>query len=132
MFHRRKLPERLGPAYEAFSAVAVPLERAKTALTESVPSTRLPGRPLPETLLEFEEGLRDARASMPGWHVPELEGEWSGAEAALDESLARSERLRLEAEMPVGFEALIGTIEDLLAPLDAFEVAEERFRSLRR
>ena len=34
--------------------------------------------------------------------------------------------------MPEGFEALVGTIGDLLAPLDAFEEAEERFRSLRR
>jgi hypothetical protein len=37
----------------------------------------------------------------------------------------------VEAPPPVGFEGLIGLIGDLLAPLDAFAAAEERFRELR-
>jgi hypothetical protein len=69
---------------------------------------------------------------MPGWRIPELEEAWLAAEAALVRCGAMSERLRLEADMPEGFEALIGTIGDLMAPLEAFGQAEERFRSLRR
>jgi hypothetical protein len=61
VFRRRRLPEHLQRAFGAFEAIVPPLERAKAALTESVPGTRLPGRPLAETLLEFEEGLREVQ-----------------------------------------------------------------------
>jgi hypothetical protein len=130
-FRRKRLPAELERPYGAFLAVVEPLERAKAALTESVPGTRLPGRPLAETLLEFEGGLREVREGMGAWRTPEVEAEWVGAGASLDEALAMAERLRLRAEMPEGFEALIGTIQDLIAPLEAFEAAEARFRALR-
>jgi len=108
------------------------LERAKAALTGSVPGTRLPGRPLAETLWEFETGLREVRARMDGWRAPEVEEQWSAASAGLDEALELAERLRTEARAPVGFEGLIGVIGDLLAPLEAFEEAAARLRELER
>jgi hypothetical protein len=132
VFRRKRLPVELDAPYRAFLATVGSIERGKGALTESVPSTRLPGRPLAETLLEFEEGLREARRSMPAWRVPVVEQEWRAAGAGLDEAVSMAERLRLAGEMPEGFEALIGTIGDLMAPLEAFEAAEARFRSLRR
>jgi hypothetical protein len=107
------------------------VERAKAALTESVPGTRLPGRPLAETLAEFEEGLREARGGMDRWRAPELQAEWDHAMDAIDECLGMAEELRLRRDPPQGFEALIGTVGDLLAPLEAFEQAAGRFRSLR-
>src|SRR5581483_1504994 len=113
VFGRRPLPDALARALEGFRDTLEPLERARQALTESVPSTRLPGRPLAETLLEFEE-------------------EWRACAEAIELGLERAERLRLAAEMPEGFEALIGLLGDLLAPLDAFERAADRFRALRR
>ncbi|MGZ8612924.1 MAG: hypothetical protein ACXWX0_11725 [Actinomycetota bacterium] len=131
MFRRKRLPPGLEDAHAAFLATVEPLERGKAALTESVPGTRLPGRPLAETLLTFEEGLHEADAGMAAWRVPELEREWLAADEAIRTCLAIAERVRLEAEMPAGFEALIGTIGDLMAPLGAFEQAERRFRSLR-
>ncbi len=132
MFRRKRLPDTLDAHYRAFLATVGPVERGKAALTESVPSTRLPGRPLAETLSEFEEGLRAARTLMPGWRAPELEDEWHAADAALASCLGAAERLRLSGEMPEGFEALIGTLGELMAPLEAFEAVEARFRSLRR
>ncbi len=131
MFRRRRLPPALRDAHTAFRAAVDPLERGKAALTESVPGTRLPGRPLADTLLEFEEGLHEAEAEMPAWRVLELEAEWAAADGAIRECLAMAERLRLQAEMPVGFEAMIGTIGDLMAPLEVFEAAERRFKDLR-
>lgn len=131
MFRRKRLPPELVGAYSAFRATVEPLERGKAALIGSVPGTRLPGRPLPETLLEFEEGLREADAGMPAWRTPGLEVEWQAAAEAIRTCLDMTERLRLEAEMPEGFEGLIGTIGELMAPLEAFETAERRFRSLR-
>ena len=131
MFRRKHLPAALEPAYAAFLTTVEPLERGKVALTESVPGSRLPGRPLAETLLEFEEGLREADRGMATWRVPELEREWAAADEAIRTCLGLAERLRLGAEIPDGFEALIGTIGDLMAPLEAFGVAEERLRELR-
>lgn len=132
MFRRKRLPEHLEDPYRAFEAIVPALERAKAALTESVPGTRLPGRPLAETLLEFEEGLRDVAAGMDAWRAPEVEGAWLGASQGLREAGALAERVRVEAPPPVGFEGLIGLIGDLIAPLEAFAVAEQRFRELRR
>ena len=50
---------------------------------------------------------------------------------ALAEARATAERLRLEAPDPGGFEGLVGLIDDLLAPLEAFEEASVRFLDLR-
>jgi hypothetical protein len=131
VFHRRRLPDHLAGALAALHALAPELERAKAALTESVPGTRLPGRPLAETLLEFEEGLRGVLGRMEAWRTPEVEDAWRRASEGLDRALALAERVRTEVAEPEGFEALIGLIGELLAPLEAFGEAEERFRELR-
>lgn len=132
MFRRRHLPPQLERPFEAFRALLGPLERARSVLTEAVPTTRLPGRPFAEVLAEFDELLRGVEPAMAGWRATELEHEWSACSRGLHEALTLAERVRLEATGPVGFEGLIGTIGDLLAPLDAFAAAAERFRDLRR
>jgi hypothetical protein len=131
-WRRRRLPEHLRAAFDAFESLAPALDRARAVLTGSVPGTRLPGRPLAETLLGFEEGLREVRAGMDAWRVPQVDEAWLAASAGLDEALALADRVRTEAPDPGGFEGLIGLIGDLLAPLDAFADAAERFRALRR
>jgi hypothetical protein len=131
VFRRRRLPAELEEAYAAFRATVEPLERGKAALAESVPGTRLPGRPLAETLLEFEQALREAEPGMTAWRAPEVEEAWRACDGAIRTCLGMTERMRLDAEAPEGFEALIGTIGDLIAPLEAFEDAERRFRALR-
>lgn len=129
---RRRLPAHLASAHASFLVLAERIEAAKSALLSSVPTTRMAGRPLAETLAEFESGLAEVADAMEAWRVEELEDAWEGARVGLADSRALAERLRLEAAMPVGFEQLVGTIGDLLAPLDAFIAAEERFRALRR
>jgi hypothetical protein len=132
ILRRKRLPEHLEAPSRAFDELVPTLERAKAALTESVPGTRLPGRPLAETLSEFEEGLGEVRGRMDGWRAPEVEPVWLAASARLDEALELARRTRTEGVQPQGFEGLIGLIGDLLAPLDAFDEAAERFRALRR
>jgi hypothetical protein len=128
---RRRLPEHLeGPARE-FDDLLPALERARAALTGSVPGTRLPGRPLAETLSEFEDGLREVRDGMDAWRCADVEPEWEACSRGLDEALEFADRVRAEGVQPEGFEGLIGLIGDLLAPLDAFERASTRFRELR-
>ena len=128
---RRRLPEHLvGPA-RAFDDLLPPLGRAEAALTGAVPGTRLPGRPLAETLSEFEDGLREVRDGMEAWRSPDIETEWEACSRGLDEALALADRVRTEGAHPEAFEGLIGLIGDLLAPLDAFDAASARFGELR-
>lgn len=129
---RRRLPAHLASTHASFVALAERIEVAKGALLSSVPTTRMAGRPLAETLAEFEAGLAAVADAMGSWRAPEVEDVWEGARVGLADARALAERLRLEAAMPVGFEQLVGTIGDLLAPLDVFIAAEERFRALRR
>ena len=128
---RRRLPEHLEAPAKAFDDLLPQLERARAALTGSVPGTRLPGRPLAETLSEFEDGLREVRDGMDAWRSADVEPEWEACSRGLDEALEFADRVRTEGVQPEGFEGLIGLIGDLLAPLDAFERASTRFRELR-
>jgi hypothetical protein len=131
MIRRRRIPEGLLPAQAAFEEVLALVEPAKGVLPEVMPTTRLPGRPLPDALAEFEEGLERARARMPGWRRPETEDVWALCLDGIDEAVERARRLRQEAPELGGFEGLIWAIEQLISPLRPFEAASERFRSLR-
>ena len=130
MWRRKRLPDDLRDAFDAFHAVVGHVESAKSILTGSVPSTRFAGRPLAETLAGFEEELGLARAGMERWRRPEVEAGWRSADGALSTTAALAARVRLEADAPKGFEELIGLIGALLAPLDAFEVAATAFSRL--
>jgi hypothetical protein len=131
MFRRKRLPAALHEPYEAFERVLAEVEPAKHALTEVMPTTRLPGRPLPDALSEFDDRLARARAAMPSWRRPETEDVWVACDDGLGESLARSARMREDAPDLGGFEGLIWAVETLLGPLDPFQAAAERFRTLR-
>jgi hypothetical protein len=130
MWRRKRLPDELRAAFEAFREVVGHVESAKSILTGSVPSTRFAGRPLAETLAGFEEELGRARAGMPRWRRPEVEDGWRSADGALSEALALAARIRLEAASPKGFEDMIWLIGALLAPLDAFGQATAAFSGL--
>ena len=104
------------------------VERAKVALVAAVPSPRgVVNRSLAEAVLAFEDGLRRAETEMKRWprgsdHVRPI------CEAAIEESLRRAERLRLEAPA-LDAEGLITVLGDLIAPLDTFSEAERTFRA---
>ena len=127
---RRRLPPELEAPYAAFVMVLDEVEPAKAALTDVMPTTRMPGRSLPDVLVEFEERLGRARDEMPGWHVGPLQDEWTACATGLDEALARARSLREEAPDLGGFEGLIWAVERLMSPLEAFATAAARFRSL--
>lgn len=132
IFGRRELPSELAGAYDAFEAVLEPLEPAKAGLTDVLPGTRTPGRPLADALAAFEEGLEEAQARMDGWRRPEIETEWVGCRDGLAKALVMARGVLAEAPDLAGFEGLLGLVEALLDPLDPFADAEARFRSLRR
>lgn len=127
---RKPSSPELRASFAAFLAVLQQLEPAKAALTEVMPTTRLPGRPLPDALAEFEEGLHRAETLMPAWRAPALEREWIACERGLIESGRRARRLREVAPELGGFQGLIWAVEELMAPLDGFATSAERFRQL--
>ena len=127
---RRRLPPELEAPYAAFNTVLGEVEPAKAALTDVMPTTRMPGRSLPDALLEFEERLALARDAMSGWRAVPLEDEWTACETGLTEALERARRFREDAPDLGGFEGLIWAVERLLGPLEPFADAAARFRAL--
>jgi hypothetical protein len=132
MFRRKQLPPELAEAEAGFQAVLERLEPAKEAITDVLPGTRMPGRPLHDALAAFEDGLERAASLMPAWRRPETQEVWERCGSGLDVALALAHRAREEAPDVIGFEGLLGLVEELLDPLEPFAAAEERFRALRR
>lgn len=132
MFRRKRLPADLDPSLENLRAVVVEVEAAKRAMTGTVPSTRSAGTPLAEGILELEQRLTAAQELMPTWRHADVEAEWVACDAGIREALERARRLREDPPELGGFEGLIWAVDQLLAPLEVFEAAAERFRTLRR
>jgi hypothetical protein len=129
---RKQLPPELAGRYEAFQAVLEEVEPAKAGVADVLPGTRLPGRPLRDAVGEYRERLVRAQRAMPAWRAPEVEREWIACSEGLDVAVDRATRLLTLETDPEGFEGLLGTVEQLLDPLEPFAAADERFRSLRR
>jgi hypothetical protein len=132
VFRRKQLPGELQAILESFRRVVDEIEPAKRALTGTVPSTRSAGTPLAEAILEFEQWLAASRELMPAWRHPDLQDEWRACDSGIRESLERARRLREDPPDLGTFEGLIWAVDQLLEPLEAFEAAAERFRTLRR
>jgi hypothetical protein len=131
-FRRRKLSDELQRSLEGLRQVVEEIEAAKGALTDTVPSTRAPGTPLADAILELERRLAAAHVLMPTWRHPDLEDQWRACDEGIRESLVRARLLREDPPELGGFEGLIWAVDRLLEPLEAFEAAAERFRTLRR
>jgi hypothetical protein len=132
VIRRKRLPDDIRGPLEQLRAVVVEVEAAKDAMTGTVPSTRSAGTPLAEGIHELEARLAAAQELMPTWRHPELEREWLACDEAIRESLERARQLREDPPELGGFEGLIWAVDQLLAPLEAFEAAADRFRTLRR
>ena len=129
---RKELPRELVEPYAAFLRVLDEIEPAKSGIADVLPSTRLPGRPLNDAVSEFQERLARASSAMPTWLCPAVETEWAACAEGLAQARDRAHRALALDEDPIGFEGLLGTVEQLMDPLDPFVAADERFRSLRR
>jgi hypothetical protein len=132
VFRRKRLSPELDAALAHLRVVVDEVEAAKRAMTGTVPSTRSGGTPLAEGILELEQRLTDAQEMMPTWRHSDVEAEWVACDAGIREALERARRFREDPPELGGFEGLIWAVDQLLAPLEAFEAAAERFRTLRR
>jgi len=129
---RKELPAHLRAAYGAFQRVLEEIEPAKAGIADVLPGTRLPGRPLNDAVGEYRTRLQRASLAMDAWRHPDLEVAWRSCAEGLMVGIDRASRLLEMDEDPPGFEGLLGTVEQLMDPLDPFAAAEERFRALRR
>lgn len=129
---RKQLPDDLVEPFDAFQRVLDELEPAKAGLADVLPGTRLPGRPLNDAVGEYRDRLERASTLMPMWRCEPLEPLWRACEEGIVLALDRAARLLALDRDPDGFGGLLGTVEQLLDPLDPFAAAAERFRSLRR
>jgi hypothetical protein len=132
VLRRRRLAPDVQASLDALRTVVDEIDVGRSAMTSTVPTTRLPGTPLPDAMLELEAHLERAKELMPAWRHREVDAEWRACADGIDESLRRSRELRADAPDLGGFEGLIWAVDHVLAPLEAFEAAAERFRSLRR
>jgi len=132
MFRRKRLPEDLAPALDAFERVVEQIEPVKAGLTEVVPGSRLPGWPLEDALEAFVAGIDRAMLLMPSWRRPELEGVWSACAEGLAAARSDAAAILAAASEPTGFGELLAIVERLLDRLEPFADAEARFSELRR
>lgn len=132
MIRRKRLPDDLLSPLEVLRSVVQEVEAAKRAMTGTVPSTRSAGTSLAEGILELEERLEAAKVLMPAWRHPDLETEWRACDDGIRQSMDRARKLREDPPELAGFEGLIWAVDRLLDPLEAFEAAADRFRTLRR
>jgi hypothetical protein len=132
VIRRKRLPDDLLSPLEGLRSIVREVEAAKRAMTGTVPSTRSAGTSLAEGILELEQRLAAARILMPTWRHPDLEDQWRACHEGVRESLDRARQLREDPPELAGFEGLIWAVDRLLEPLEAFEAAADRFRTLRR
>jgi hypothetical protein len=100
------------------------VERAKERLVAAVPSPRgVQAVPFAEALLGFEEHLTSARSEMDVSQTDTSSDAWRAGREAIEESLRRAERLRLEAP-PLDYEGLVSALADLMDPLEAVSEME--------
>ena len=131
MRRRKHLPPHLASSAAGFAETLRWVEGAKDSIVEALPRARAPGRSLADALHEFEESLRQASEGMGAWRRPEVEADWRACMDGVERALTLAERLRLQAP-DMAFDQLAFTIQDLIAPLDPFQAAAERFQALRR
>src|SRR5438876_6540510 len=97
VIRRRRLPPELTEAQRAFAAVSGLVSEGVSAMVAAVPTARVPGRPVADALLGFEESLRSAEEGMAAWWHPAVAEQWEACAAGLRRSLDLAEVLRLSA-----------------------------------
>lgn len=133
LFQRRpELAHEHHDAWWAFLDCAELIEGARRLLLGTLPTGRVEPAPIAVGLDALATAIRDVREWMPRWRDDELAAElrqdWDDCVAALDEAEASVPRVREVAATTSELEDLLGAVEDVVAPLDAFADAERTWR----
>lgn len=140
IFRRRApLPDWLTPAWRAFLDCAEVIEGGRRRLLETLPTGRVEPGPVGLGLDALADALEDARQWMDRWRVTdetagdegldELEAAWDECATALDEAGRALPEARAAAATPGELEDLLGAVQEVVEPLDAFADAERVWRA---
>lgn len=129
MFQRKlPLPETYHDAWWAFLDCAEVIEGGRRLLLGTLPTGRVEPAPIGVGLDALDRAIDDARGWMDRWRLEEVADAWADCRAALDESQQAIPHVREVAATTTELEELLGAVEDVVAPLDAFADAERAFR----
>lgn len=129
MFRRRSpLPDRLHDAWWSFLDCAQVIEGGRRRLLATLPKGRVEPAPVGIGLDAVAAAIDDARAWMDGWRIEELADRWEDCREAMDEAESAVPHARETAASTGELEDLLGAVEDVVAPLDAFADAERAWR----
>lgn len=125
---RPDLPEELAGAWAAFADCAGVVEGGRRTLLSTLPTGRVEPAPVGVGLDAVAAAIDDARGWMGAWRDVGLDGAWRDCAGALAEAEAAIEEARHVAATTGELEDLLGAVEDVVAPLDAFADAERLWR----
>lgn len=129
MFARKPpLPDAYHDAWWAFLDCAEVIEGGRRLLLGTLPTGRVEPAPIGAGIDALVRAVDDARGWMERWKLDELRDEWDDCHAALDESQANTDTVREVAATTRELEELLGAVEEVVAPLDAFADAERAWR----
>lgn len=131
MFRRRQMPEQLVAPWTAFGLQAQRVEDARQALLGCLPVGRVDPAPVPVGLDLLRDELIAVAERVHEWRVPQVEVQWLACRASLDDALAHVEPTRAIAARTDELEVLLDAVTDVVEPLDVWQDAERRWRSLR-
>lgn len=131
VFRRKQMPEELAASWAAFGEQARRVEDARRALLGCLPVGRVDPAPIPVGLDLLRDELQAVASHVERWRVPEVEDQWQACRAALAESLAHIEPTRATAARTDELEVLLDAVAGVVEPLDVWQDAERRWRSLR-
>lgn len=129
LFRRRPpLPEDLHDAWWSFLDCAQVVEAGRRQLLATLPKGRVEPAPVGVGLDAVAAAIGDARGWMGGWRIDELSDPWQDCQEAMDEAAAAIPEAREVAASTGELEELLGAVEEVVAPLDAFADAERAWR----
>jgi hypothetical protein len=130
MVFRRKpdLPTDHLDAWWSFLDCAEVIEGGRRVLLGVLPTGRVEPAPIAVGTDALRRAIVDARVWMPRWQLTELADEWGDCVAALDESEAALAEVDQVAGETRELEELLGSVQDVIEPLDVFADAERAFR----
>jgi hypothetical protein len=129
VFRRRPdLPTDHLDAWWSFLDCAEVIEGGRRVLLGVLPTGRVEPAPIAVGTDALRRAIVDARVWMPRWQLTELADEWGDCVAALDESEAALAEVDQVAGETRELEELLGSVQDVIEPLDVFADAERAFR----
>lgn len=131
MLRRKRIPEDLRPAWEAFVVQAERVEQARRALLACLPVGRVDPIPVPVGLELLRDELEAVAGELDRWRVPQLGEAWDACHAGIAEALAAVPAAARVAEATGELEELLSAVSDVVEPLDAWHAAERRWLRLR-